>query len=318
MFRQSCFFALCILLSQLHFVSAREWSDKSGAYKFEATLVAFNDKTVVLRSSDKQRMNGHELISIPRNELSPADQEYLSSREANELTSQLEKSQNWTMRDGTKVVGKVVDFVRKDVVIQRRRNNVYVNDRLFSNLPEVYQQIVPKVVEEFEKVKLPNEKDLENWILTLRGSAKTYQCEGVILEFENGDEYAVPFFLFAESDLKALRPGWEQWSAAKSAEAEKEEHSLYLQTQASNFQQNIQNQLAVQQQLAIAQIQMLAVSTGAVDLWEVYMYPGQGVMGYPIHVVVTASDSSKASYQAAARNPGYVVGPIKKISNGRF
>jgi len=121
---------------------------------------------------------------------------------------------------------------------------------------------------------------------------------------ENGDEYAIPFFLFGERELQAIRPSWEQWSAAKSDEDQKRENSLYLQSQASNYQQSIQNQLAVQNQLAIAQLQMLAVSTGTVDLWEVYMYPGQGVMGYPINVVVSARDSSQASYQASARNPG--------------
>ncbi len=192
-----------------------------------------------------------------------------------------------------------------------------MNDRLFDNLPEVYRRIFPKVVEEFEKIKIPEEKDLEKWVLTLRGNSKTFQCEGVILEFENGDEYAIPFFLFSERDLKAIRPSWEQWSAAKSDEEQKREHSLYLQSQASNYQQSVQNQLAMQQQLAVAQLQMLAVSTGAIDLWEVYMYPGQGVMGYPINVVVSARDSSQASYQAAARNPGYVVGPVKKLSRRR-
>ena len=185
---------------------------------------------------------------------------------------------------------------------------------MFSNLPEIYRKIFPKVVEEYEKIKLSEEKDLEKWVLTLRGNSKTFNCEGVIMEFENGDEYAIPFFLFAEQDLQAIRPSWAQWSAAKADAEEKREHSLYLQSQAVQFQQNVQNQLAARQQLAVAQLQMLAVSTGATDLWEVYMYPGQGVMGYPISVVVTARDSSQASNQATARNPGYVVGPVKKLS----
>ena len=309
--------AFCLVLFQTPGTPKKEWSDKSGTYQFGATLLAFDNDTVVLKSTDKERMNGHELISIPRKDLAEADQEYLNSKEAIDANSQLDKRQSWTMRDGSTVVGKIVDFVRKDVTVQRRRDKIYVNDRLFSNLPEVYQKIFPKVVEEFEKVSVPTGKDLEKWVLTLRGKPKTFHCEGVILEFENGDEYAIPFFLFAERDLKAIRPSWEQWSSAKADEDQKREHSLYLQSQASNFQQNVQNQLAAQQQLAVAQLQMLAVNSGAVDLWEVYMYPGEGVYGYPVNVVVAARDSSQASAQAVARNPNYVVGPIKKLSRRR-
>ena len=317
MLQLQCFLALCLAFLQTPGSPKKEWSDKSGTYQFEATLVAFDSNTVVLKSSVKEQMNGHELISIPRKDLAEADQEYLNSKEAVETNSQLDKRQSWTMRDGSTVVGKIVDFVRKDVTVQRRRDKIYVNDRLYSNLPEVYQKIFPKVVEEFEKVSLPTNKDLEKWVLTLHGKPKTFQCEGVILEFENGDEYAIPFFLFSERDLKAIRPSWEQWSAEKADEEQKREHSLYLQSQASTYQQNVQNQLAVQQQMAVAQLQLLAVNTGAVDLWEVYMYPAQGVYGYPINVVVTARDSSQASAQAIARNPNYVVGPVKKLSRRR-
>jgi hypothetical protein len=314
MFQCRCFFAVLLLLSEAQHVFSKEWTDKSGTYQFEATLVAFDDKMVVLKLAEKDRKNGHELISIARTDLCAEDLEYLTSKEATDLISQLDKSQNWTMRDGTKIVGRIVDFVRKDITVQRRRSKIYVNERLFSNLPEIYRKIFPKVVEEYEKIKLSEEKDLEKWVMTLKGAPKTFHCEGVIMEFENGDEYAVPFFLFAERDLQAIRPSWEQWSATKADAEEKREHSLYLQSQAVQYQQNVQNQLAAQQQMAVAQLQMLAVSTGATDLWEVYMYPGQGVMGYPINVVVTARDSSQASNQAIARNPGYVVGPVKKLS----
>lgn len=314
MFQCRCFFAALLLLIGAQNVFSKEWTDKSGTYKFEATLVAFDDKMVVLKLAEKDRKNGHELISIARTDLCAEDLEYLTSKEATDLISQLDKSHNWTMRDGSKVVGRIVDFVRKDVTVQRRRSRIYVNDRLFSNLPEVYRKIFPKVVEEFEKIKLPEEKDLEKWVMTLRGNSKTFKCEGVIMEFENGDEFAIPFFLFGERDLQAIRPSWEHWSATKADAEEKQEHSLYLQSQAIQHQQNVQNQLAAQQQMQVAQLQMLAISAGVTDLWEVYMYPGQGVRGYPINVVVTARDSSQASNQAIARNPYYVVGSAKKIS----
>ncbi len=99
MFRHCCFFAVCILLVQMPRAFSKEWSDKSGAYQFEATLIAFDQENVVLKSTDKERMNGHELISIPRKELSAADQEYLSSKEAAELTSQLDKTKLPELKD---------------------------------------------------------------------------------------------------------------------------------------------------------------------------------------------------------------------------
>lgn len=307
--------ALFCILAQV--AVAREWTDKTGKFKFEATLIAFDNDTVVLKVSDKEAMKGHELVSMSRKDLSQEDTDYLESKEAEELTRSPDKAQYWTMVDGTRVIGKAVDFVRKNVSIQRRRGNIYVNDRLYSNLPEIYRKIVPKVIEKYENVKLPETKDLEKWILTLRGAAKTYQCEGVILEFENGDEYAIPFFLFSENDLNALKPSWEQWVAAKEDSEQKRQNSLYMQSQAAAYQQNVQNQLAQQQQLAVAQLQMLAVAAGAVDLWQVYLSPGPGVMGYPINVVVTARDSHQASVEALNRNPGYIVGPIRRLASNR-
>lgn len=138
MFKYPVFISTLFLLLGVQQVFSKEWTDKSGTYKFEATLVAFDDKMVVLKLAEKDKKNGHELISMARADLCAADLEYLSSKEATDLITQLDKTQNWTMRDGSKVVAKIVDFVRKDVTIQRRRSKIYVNDRMFSNLPEVY------------------------------------------------------------------------------------------------------------------------------------------------------------------------------------
>jgi hypothetical protein len=91
------------------------------------------------------------------------------------------------------------------------------------------------------------------------------------------------------------------------------QHALYMQSQANDYQQNIQNQLAIQNQIGIAQLQMLAVASGVVDLWEVYLQPRPGVMGYPITVVVPAMNSAQASAEAVNRNPGYVPGPMRRI-----
>lgn len=315
MFLASRFSMACGLLLLLGLnADAREWTDKTGSYKFYGSLIAFDDHQVVLKLDEGQRIQGHELLAIERKDLSQEDLEYLASKEAIDTVQSLEGTQTWTMKNGSKVVARVVDFGRKQVTIQSRRSKIYVNDKAFANLPEIYQQIIPRIVENFEGVAFETSKDFERWVRSLNGKPRTYQCEGVLMEMENGDEYGIPFFLFSDQDLKVLQPGWEQWLAAEEDQERQRRHALYLQSLASNYQQNLAKQIELQNQIGIAQLQMLAVASGAVDLWEVYLQPGARGMGYPIAVVVAASNSQLAAQEALSRNPGYVVGPIRRLS----
>ena len=81
------------------------WTDSTGQYTLDAKLVAFNDKSVVLQRDD------HELVAIPIDKLSDKDREYLKSKEAGDAArTASEGLQTWTLRDGTKLVGRIVDF----------------------------------------------------------------------------------------------------------------------------------------------------------------------------------------------------------------
>lgn len=293
---------------------AREWADRSGNYKLQGTLVGYDDREVVIQLDDAKALHGNQLVAIQRQDLSEADSKFLAEAEASATDRNLQTAQTWTMKNGLTVVGRVVDFVKRDVTLQRRRGKIYVNDKLYANLPEVYRRIVLRVVEHFEGTKVEDAKALDQWVRTLKGQPKTFNCEGVILELNNGDEYGVPFFLFSDRDLAILKPNWEQWLAAKDAAAQ-QEHSLYLQSQAETYQREQAEQAAAQTQIAIAQLQMLAVATGAVNLWEVYLQPGPGTVGYPIAVVVPAPNSAAAAAAALERNPGYVAGPVRRVSN---
>src|SRR5690349_18456919 len=76
-------------------VFARTWTDKTGHYKINAELIAFNDKSVVLQRAD------HELGMVPIDLLSPADQEYLKSKAASQASEQvLTKQQTWKLANG--------------------------------------------------------------------------------------------------------------------------------------------------------------------------------------------------------------------------
>ncbi len=71
-----------------------------------------------------------------------------------------------------------------------------------------------------------------------------------------------------------------------------------------------------QEMLQVARLQLLmnSVSAGVTDLWEVYLYPPIGSNAFPISVVVPGRSSDQASFVAMQNNPGYRVGPIRRVS----
>ena len=92
------------------------WSDVTGSYTLDADLVLFNERTVVLQRAD------HELVAIPIEQLSENDREYLKSTEAGDaLRKSTDGLQTWKLRDGTQIIGRVVDYAAVDMTIQRRR-----------------------------------------------------------------------------------------------------------------------------------------------------------------------------------------------------
>jgi hypothetical protein len=284
--------------------AGREWSDSTGKYKVDADLIAFNDEVVILKKENKS------LISVPIAKLSSQDQAYVKSQEAAERVHQsADKKQIWTLQSGLKVEGRVVNYGRKDVTIQRRRGKIYVGDQLFDNLPEVYRQMVPKIVAYFEKTGELDKQHFETWVNKQVGQPRTFTCDGVLLELANGDEYGVPLFLFSEDDQKLLKPGWDRWWAAQEDKDRREQESFNVQALAQAYQQDRQ----VSQQIAMLQLQTQAYQAGLFDLWEVQLMPGPGLRAPPLIVVVPGRDSRDASFQAMQRNPGYVAGAAVRV-----
>lgn len=308
-----CFFFGCA--ASVGMADSREWSDSSGAVKIKGTLLAADDSEVVIKLDKKEK--GRELLAVAITDLSDADREYLKSQEAaSELTIDGEQHV-WELKNGLKVFGKAVGFGKKDVVLQRRRGKLYVNDRPVDNLPEVYQKMIPYVVGYFEKTTFETKRQFEDWVVSQKTKVNSYSCETLKIEFPNGDEYGVPLFFFSESVLERLKPAYDQWQADSKVERSVEEqaerqrqHDLYVQSHAAAYQQQQQEML----QVAKLQLLMNSVSAGATDLWEVYMYPGPGVYGYPVSVVVPGRNSAQASQLAIQKNPGYIVGPIRKVA----
>ncbi len=298
---------LLVVAGPMLVAQARVWSDSTNRYKLEAALVTFNDRTIVLQRED------HELVAIPIDKLSDADREYLRSPEAQELARKSADSlQTWTLIDGKTIVGRIVDYTIRDVTIQRRRGRIYVNDRVFENLPELYQQLIPSFVAHFEELPRVDRRSFDAWLLRQRGQPRTFRLEGVVLETENGDEYALPFFLFSEDDLKVLMPGWDEWLVVHGTDGydAQQDNAFLLQSLAAARHRD---QL-VQREVAMMQLKLQAVQAGLTSLWEVTLYPAAGQGGPPLWVVMPGRDSRQAAAAALKENPGYVAGPIRRVA----
>ena len=302
-----CAAALCLAVSPASKILARVWTDSTGRYTLEAKLVAFNEKSVVLQRDD------HEMVAFPIEKLSEKDREFLKSKEAGDAARTASTAlQTWKLRDGTKLVGRIVDFTTRDVTLQRRRGRIYVNDRVFDNLPEFYQQLIPRFVAQSENLQRANRASLEAWLVRQRGEPRKFHVDGVLLETENGDEYGVPLELFSDEDLKLLKPGWEKWLEAhgKSDFGAEEDLGFLLRSLAAARDKDQQ----VQHEIAMMQLKLQAVQTGLTSLWEVTLHPAAGQRGAPIWVVVPGRNSQQATEAALQQNPGYVAGPVRRVS----
>lgn len=300
------FLRLLVLFSAATAISpavARTWSDSTGKYTVDADLIAFNERHVVLQKAD------HQLISVPLEKLSASDREFLQTEEANAaMTAATGADQTWTLANGLQVVGRVVDYARRDVMLQRRRGNIYVNDRRFDNLPEIYQKMIPFIVAHFDRLNQPDREGLTAWLVRQRGEPRTFTVEGVVLELENGDEYGVPFFFFSDEDQQLLKPGWEEWLAAHDSVADQSDSALRLQSLAAAHQRDTE----VNQQIARTQLLLQAVQAGVTSIWEVMLYPPRGM---PQSVVVYGRNSRDAANAALREFPGARIGPIRRVSN---
>tara|TARA_R110002049_G_scaffold288534_2_gene471151 strand:- start:40132 stop:41052 length:921 start_codon:yes stop_codon:yes gene_type:complete len=294
-------FALAIAFATI--LQAREWTDATGKYTIAGDVIAYGNSSAVIK-----KQNG-DLVAVPIAKLSKADRDYLKHQDPVGVDKQGESTQSWRLRSGLKLRGKLIDFHQHDLVVQRRLGRVYVNNQRFDKLPAVYREIVPKIVEHFTWEKVDGEKGLVAWARTQKGKPRKFRCDGFLVELEDGNLYCVPFILFSDATLKTLKPGWEQWLAAKEDHEKKEEQSFLLRTQAEAYEKERERTKQIQQ----LQLNLQAYEAGVFDLWEVAMYPPPGRYGIPLSVIVPAMNSIQAKEVAKQKNPSYVVGPMRIV-----
>ncbi len=308
MFSSKVFFG-CALLFALGIIpqqdDLREWTDTSGHYKINARMIACDDEHVVL-----QKESGN-LISFAVKDLCPEDRKFVeSAADKTNPDAAADSMKTWTMQNGLRVKGRVVDFANRDVTIMNSRGRVYVNDQPFDNLPDIYQQMIPKFVGHFEKREFGEENPFDRWMKRLTRKGKTYKLEGVMLELPSGDRYAVPFFFFSDADLKALDPMWKRWIAAKEDTKSREKEEFYLRAQEEARHQEKEDNDRRMQQIAEVSLQLQAYDAGLFDLWEVELYPPNG---RPAWVVVPGRNSAQATENALIQYPNARVGIVAKV-----
>jgi len=290
--------------------SAREWTDASGAYKFEADLFAATDETVVLR-----RKKG-ELEAYQTDQLSEADREFLKQHlEEKKKDAQPEEMQTWTGREGYKLRGRVIGYARQSVTLGHVRGKTQVNQKSIEELDQLYQFMIPKIVAEYDDPTVKTVADLSLWGRKLRGKEKSFAVDGVLMRLENGEKVAVPLFMFSDEERGILEQGWEKWASESTKEDEKRREEFLAQTAAHDYQQQREAQAQVNQRIQMMQLEMLAVNNGFAEIWEVMLLPRPGVAARPISVVVTAQNSQAARVMAEQNYRGFIAGAVRQISN---
>lgn len=284
---------------------ARLWSDKTGKLVFEAELFAFNDEQVVLRRKDGQ-LGMYEI-----KDLSEVDQRFLKSQEALKQSQQtLQGKQVWKTKSGFEVVGRAIDYDQRDIRLNVRRGKLFVNDRLYDNMPDAYKVILRRTMAAQGQIGQPTDMDLQAWIDRQAGKPVVLRVQGVLLEQSDGEEYLVPFSLFADADAKLLRAGWDEWMGAPQGDSSRSDEAFRLQSTAAAI--HSQQQLA--NEIAQANMAFNAVNAGLFSYWEVTMYPQPGNPSTPGWVVVAGRNSEDAKRNAMMQYPGFVPGPIRKVS----
>jgi hypothetical protein len=286
---------------------AREWTDVSGKFSFEAELVSYSDQHVILKMPDER------LVSVALDQLSDADRQFVAeTRDKGVAEPAAKAQQSWNLANGQKLVGEVVEYGKRTVEIRRSRGKLYVNDRPFDQLPAIYQELVLRLISHHENLNISQLSDVTAFLGRQPRQRVAYEVEGVMLELENGELYGVPFMMFSDEDRRLLRTGYRSWLQSHTEDSYRhDEESLLLRTQAEMYQQ-ADRQMELQMQRM--QLQLLGAAAGLYSFWQIELLPPLGMGGFPLVVVVPARNSQEASILAQQNYPGYRIGLSRRLN----
>ncbi len=329
------------------------WTDKSGHYRVEAELVSANKDIVVLRTADHRLIAldlvqlseadqavvrsrfGDPLKSLSpptTNPFSPLPESKAGGestapklREKNPDTSVASTSAEqrsdtelgyWRLIDGQRIQGEFLGFDLKPLAIKRAKAEVFVGGVLFSQLDPVYRHILPMMIAHLENAKIDDVRDIEEWLKKSGPGPWTYEIEAVMIETPSRGSVAIPTFLLDKSVADSIAVPLQRWRAAHASEVSEEDRNSYSDRERFMTRASMAARAAdssVEQQARYMRLELLAVASGATDLWNVSLIPNSGY-GYPYQVLVPGQNSDQARAAAMQRYPTYKVAGIAKYS----
>ncbi len=330
---------LCVMLLLASVATAedRQWSDLSGLYRVNASLVTADDRLVVLRQSDG------ELVILKREQLSEADQEYLS-KNSDGLSSAKESEKKpvadattdekpittadgvtdipsqitrWRLRSGGEIRGQLVGFASQMFTIRRVQGKVLVNEIALADLPAAFDLILPAVVSKIDNKPIVDRQELEKHIASGGGGPFAYTVNGVQVQLEEGSTLTIPIEFLESGEANLVMPGFKRWLAAREGEVAEDDRyntdsreRLMLDSYArlrgpDNVAERNYRQL---------ELGLLTVNAGITEIWEVALLPN-APYGYPRSVLIPGRDSATAEQIALRQYPGWQVAYVKKLSD---
>lgn len=308
------FFALtlALVIFSLTDCEGRVWNKVDGKQKVEADLVDFDQTNAVLRQEDGK------LVFVKIAELSDVDQAYLKSKEADTIHDDApEAYRTWTLSDGRKIVGQVVDYAKKTITLMRQNGKVFLNETPFVDLEEWKKFVVLGIASHQSETQIDTEKKLGSWLAKFRPPSAEIACEGVVLQLKDHELFAAPFYMFSEADQEYLKHGWDKWleihntkDAKVEQEALSDELELHLRSRARMDAEaralNMKaNQLRIEEAFGVSQ-------------WRANLVPKPGTNVQPMQVIVPGRDSRQAMQQAIREYPFHNVAGISKVGSSRL
>ncbi len=296
---------LAVTIASTSPLNARQWTDSSGKYHQEAELVEFDGHLVVLKKAKGQ------LVAVPLNSLSTADQQYLQSKDAKDaMTSTASQDRTWTLNDGKKFKGMLLRFGEKDVVISRNQGMLSVNGKPFTELSPFHQYMIPELVTHEEGKSIPDANAIANLIAYRKGADLTYRVKGALFQLSDGALGAVPIWMLSSKDFNVIEPEWDAWLAAeKDKQAEQQRQEMQSTMARAAFNEYQRNEDISQR------LQYLQVASQWFDLWQVQLIAPNGAVSV---VTVPARDSRTAQYLAQQKCPACGIGATQMLSKRNY
>jgi hypothetical protein len=227
-----------------------------------------------------------------------------------------------------------VQFERREFTISRVRGDVLI-DGIKAGKDLVSNQVQEVLlIEAFDGLKFNDDKEFRDWTRHLRG-VRTYVFDDVIKHAADGSITRTPLVLLPPEIRATTEPLWQAWIDER-ARAEQNAKTAYDQQQAENYRlDQLQQSAQAQTEELIAQTRLLAVASGATDLWEIRLtnrnsqswgqasqaslfsaYANSNPCGDSgcITIQVTARDSQSAVDSALDQYKGYQLVSARKLA----